>query len=361
MKPAWCSWSIFFGALLAALLCVSQHAYADVLKVRVSDTDRTLYKQRFALLIGASDYQQGWDDLPEIPDELDSLRAELVAQGFDAVEILPNPRAEQLAAAIQSFLARRGTKDAALLIAFSGHGWLDRSSGRASRGYLVPVDAPLPSQDRAGFLAKALSMGSLRTLADQSEAIHTLFLLDSCYSGSIFTSRDAVEPPDRVDISIPRFEALKAPGVQFITAGAADARVPGQSKFMRMVVSAINGNGGADLNQDGFVTATELGYWLKHDNNLDQNPQFGDLGDGRRGDFVFQPSFKPSPRPVPTAKYVAELGGGLAPPPVDDLCERASRDWAVVEKTQSVDVARAYLAQTPQSCAVYFVKAQELV
>ena len=51
-----------------------------------------LYQQSHALLIGVSDYTEGWGDLESIPRELDAVQAVLEAQGFH-VRRVSNPDA----------------------------------------------------------------------------------------------------------------------------------------------------------------------------------------------------------------------------------------------------------------------------
>jgi hypothetical protein len=56
------------------------------------------------------------------------------------------------------------------------------------------ADAPSPSDDEQGFLGKAIPMGQFNAWARQMEALHVLFVFDSCFSGSIFVSRGAAAP-----------------------------------------------------------------------------------------------------------------------------------------------------------------------
>lgn len=289
-----------------ALTALAGPVLADPLKIAVNQTDRTLYKSRFALLIGASNYGPAWPSLPEIKGELESLRTELVAEGFDAVDVLPDPKSGDLLPAIQTFIATHGAKDAALMIVYAGHGWLDKDAASGEQGYLVPVDAPSPSESRAAFLSKAMSMSLLRSLVGASDAMHTLVVLDSCYSGSVFLQRGAPEKPKRLDLSVTQFEQMKAPGVQFLTAGAHNQRVPAVSKFMRYLTTALR-DGTADLNADGFVTAKEIGFWFSQSVDISpQIPLLSDLGDLRLGDFVFQPSSKPKAGPPPDVQRAGE-------------------------------------------------------
>jgi hypothetical protein len=79
---------------------------------------------------------------------------------------------------------------------------------------------------------------------------------------------------------------------QFITSGDADEQVPDESIFRRELEHALR-NGAADLNNDGYVSGTELGLYL-YDSvsnymNGRQNPRVGKLNDTNldKGDFIF--------------------------------------------------------------------------
>lgn len=239
------------------------------------------YGGSHALLIGNSSYAQGWPQLEAIPRELAEVRAVLVEQGF-AVEVVTNADGDRLRSAFKSFIDRHGyERDNRLLFYFAGHGFTRDRGGKA---YLVPVDAPQPQADELGFLARALSMTQVLAWAREMEAKHAIFLFDSCFSGAIFKARSGPEAPPHINADLLR------PVRQFITAGSAAERVPASSVFSPLLVRALRG--AADLNEDGYVTGTELGMYL-HDEVLAQHvgetPQFGKIRDPEldEGDFVF--------------------------------------------------------------------------
>ncbi len=276
-----------------------------------------LYRESHALLIGESLYTAGWPDLTAVPRELDKVEAMLQAQGFQVTK-RRDLKAEDLRKAIADFINRFGfAKDNRLLIYFSGHGHtLERGYGE-EMGYIVPADAPDPRQDRDGFLGKAVSMNQVLTWAREIEAKHVLFLFDSCFSGSVFAARDLPEVPPHIS------DLTAEPVREFITAGKANQTVPAQSVFAPAFVDAI-GRGLADLDQDGYVTGTELGLYLQRvvPQYARQNPQYGKIADYllARGDFVFRVGAAPIPRTVqkPPPGAVQPRGGeptGLAPAP----------------------------------------------
>ena len=153
-----------------------------------------------------------------------------------------------------------------------------------SKGYLVPSDAPDPRMDDKEFLRKSLSMDQILAWSRDLSATHALFLFDSCFSGTIFKTKDLPEvPPD-----ISTMTAL--PVRQYLTAGDAGESVPAKSTFTPAFVDALK-YGLGDLDRDGYISGTELGLYLRKEvpKHERQTPQFGKIRDYdlSRGDFVF--------------------------------------------------------------------------
>ena len=264
---------------LALLFLESEAISAAVVKIAAQDQRPVIYAESHALLIGVSEYTEGWARLDSVPSEIDKVRAVLQERGFQ-VEVVLDPSARQLDDAFSDFIDRYGYhRNNRLLFFFSGHGYT-----RQSKGYLVPSDAPVPYLDELAFLRKALPMTSIVSWARQIEAKHALFLFDSCFSGSIFTARSPPEVPPHI------LAATARPVRQFITAGSAGESVAAKSIFVPMLTRALQGD--ADLNSDGFITGTELGLYL-HESLLSyrigQTPQYGKIRDPElnEGDFVF--------------------------------------------------------------------------
>lgn len=259
-----------------------------------------LYDQSHALLIGVSDYTHGWNDLENVNKELDEVQAVLETQRFNVVRVT-NPTAIALKAAFEDFISRYGYhKGNRLLFYYSGHGHSDEYYG-----YLVPSDAPDPSENEAGFFHKALDMNQLMAWARRIRAKHVLFLFDSCFSGAVFKARNLPKQEERY-IRRATSKAVR----QFITAGSAGETVPAESTFTPAFVDALR-EGKGDLNKDGYVTGTELGVYLAQEvpNYEDQSPQYGKIKDYRlaQGDFVFFLQGRPG--------YLLSPGLVNAPPP----------------------------------------------
>lgn len=243
-----------------------------------------LYKESHALVIGVSNYINGWPQLPGVMDDVAEVKKALSHLGFAVTEVI-NPTRDELNKAFESFIDKYGIdKDNRLLIYFAGHGHtLLPKYGGPEMGYIVPKDTPNPNSDERGFLRLAMSMQNMETYARTIQSKHALFLFDSCFSGSIFA----------LSRSIPEIirEKSAKPVRQFITAGKANQEVPDRSIFRRQFVAGLEG--GADLNRDGYVTASELGQFLEDSvtkySRGSQIPQFGKLRDPAldQGDFIF--------------------------------------------------------------------------
>lgn len=215
-----------------------------------------LYDESHALIIGVSDYLNGWRHLPGVKQDVEQVQAVLQRHGF-RVETLLNPTRFQFDERLRTFISEYGLSERnRLLIYFAGHGYTEKLAvdGRLL-GYIVPVDAPRPDRDLRKFNALAISMDEMETYALRIRSKHALFVFDSCFSGAMFeTMRGRRSTP-------PLIESKTASPVRFfITAGTEGQEVPDNSIFRAYFVRALNGEG--DLNNDGFITGEEMGMYL---------------------------------------------------------------------------------------------------
>jgi len=258
---------LLFALLAGGLQAQEFGIHSESLRAETRDGEPlTLYKESHALLIGVSEYTQ-WPRLYSIPEELNQVEQALKAQDFNVVR-LSNPNSRELAEGIQDFIGEYGyERENRLLIYFSGHG---HSIG--DKGFLIPADTSLP--DDKDFRRKTYPMTHVMSSARDIEAKHVLFVFDSCFSGSVFRSRNLPKSTERYIL-----QATAEPVRQFITAGDADELVPAKSTFTPAFVRAINGEG--DLNNDGYVTGSELGVHLSQliPRFEDQTPQYGKIKD----------------------------------------------------------------------------------
>ncbi len=262
----------------------------------------TLYEESHALLVGISNYTQGWPNLPGVKADVIAVRKVLEQQGFE-VEVVQDPNKEELMLAFDRFVNRHGLKpNARLLFYFAGHGHTVRRTWGGEMGYIVPQDAPNPNRDLPGFLSRAIDMQQIEVYAKQIDAKHALFVFDSCFSGSMFATTRAI--PENISYKTSK------PVRQFITAGSADEQVPDVSVFRQLFVKALEGE--ADPNHDSYVTGAELGEYLQggviNYSHGGQHPQYGKIRHPEldKGDFVFR-----------VAKLEPPAKVAVTPPPID--------------------------------------------
>ena len=320
--------SVLFVLLMACTSALGQQTRGLQVKVK-NPTGATenvqLYKGSFAFLVGVSNYTAGWPSLPSVPKELGDVEKLLQDMGFH-VEKLLNPNGSELEAGFRNFINRYGLeRENRLLFYYSGHGHT-RNGGQ--KGYLVPIDAPDPKKDLTGFLQRSLGMNQVLSWARDIEAKHALFLFDSCFSGSIFTQKAAITPPPHIT------RLTIEPVRQFITAGGAGEEVPATSSFTPAFIAGLR-QGLADLNKDGYVSATELGLYLQTElpDKTDQTPQYGKIRDYdlARGDFIFA------------------AGGNSTEPPTSPIAAPAAAGDAGILKVDSTPAgAGVYVGDTFQ-------------
>lgn len=264
--------------LVLFLFLVSVPAFAaDRALTQASPAD--LYTTSAALVIGEYSYGGGWPALPGVKQDAAAVAQALSADGFTVLRS-DNPTKQELISTVDSFMRRYGADAGArVLIYFAGHGHTITKDGEKT-GYIVLRNAKDPSKDMDGFMAGSLPMDYFSAKAKSVPARHTLFIFDSCFSGTIFSAMR----------SIPDFmrEMLEEKAREFITSGTEDQQVPDVSVFRQRFIDGINGQ--ADGNGDGLVTGSELGMFVQQKvsdySAGTQTPVFGKMKDAD-GEFVF--------------------------------------------------------------------------
>jgi len=262
-----------------------------------------LYKESHALIIGVSNYTNGWPKLPGVQRDVQEVKAALEAQGFNVVIKMDLDKIA-IDEAFNDFINRYGQDpENRLLFYFAGHGHTVKMAYGEEIGYIVPVDAPNPNRDRPAFQSKAVAMQQIEIYAKRIQSKHALFLFDSCFSGSLFALSRAV--PEIISYKTAR------PVRQFVTSGSAEETVPDESIFRAQFAQALQGE--ADSDQDGYVTGTELGEFLQttvvnYSHNA-QHPQYGKIRNPNldKGDFVFKLPEPPAEETTPTPVVPPEI------------------------------------------------------
>jgi len=217
-----------------------------------------------------------------------------------------------------------------LLFYYAGHGYTEKTADNRKMGYIVSANAPMPAKDEKGFLRESISMASFENFARDIKSKHALFIFDTCFAGSIFSVTRALPP------KIIEHKATKSVR-QFITSGTEDQKVPDKSWFRSLFIRALEGEG--DLNNDRYVTGSELGSYLQdkvHNHSRGtQTPQYGKLNDLilGQGDFIF-----PLEQQLVQGKKIFTLE-------VNDEAEA----WDIVKDSKNPKNIESFLEQFPDS------------
>ncbi len=243
-----------------------------------------LYSGSYALIIGISDYDNGWPKLPGVRKDVNAVKQVLERQNFE-VTIVMDPDDIELDRAYKDFINLYGMDaNNRLLLYFAGHGHTIKAAYGEEMGYIVPRNAANPNLDQKAFLSKAMAMQQIEVYAKNIQSKHVLFLFDACFSGSVFAiTRSAPE-----NISYKTAQPVR----QFISSGSAEETVPDVSIFRQQFVAALDGEG--DVNSDGYITGSEMGEFLQEKvvnySSGSQHPQYGKIRNPNldKGDFVFR-------------------------------------------------------------------------
>ncbi len=222
--------------------------------------DFEFYNKSYALLIGESTYPQ--KPLTDVPGEMRKLRSVLESQGFD-VALFLDVKSADFSSVIECFIGKVGTNSQARVVVYvASHGITRTNPAGKPIGYILPVDALLPTDDPE-FALKAVRISKFLDWAEALEVKHALFIFDACFSGTIIMSRSGGldrQPPSGYVFS----DNVQKPLREFFASGTADQEVPATSAYANLLTQALLGERiEADSNRDGYLTGTELAAFLE--------------------------------------------------------------------------------------------------
>ncbi|MBD0316268.1 MAG: caspase family protein [Nitrospiraceae bacterium] len=249
-----------------------------------------LYYKSWAIVIGIENYVLA----PRIPGAIDD--AKRVAQAFrqlgfeEVVEIYDkDATSRRLQQVLTDMLPRKVGRMDRLVIFYVGHTGVTQDAQGKDLGYLVPLDAQLNN------VAKSVTVEHLKEFTRRSASKHMLLIVDAPIRGWETSSRQPLSLEGR---AAPEAETERR-AVQVISAadkGEQSSRQGGKSLFVQSLLTGLSGT--ADLNQNGWLMASELGMYLAQQvegaTKGNQHPvslQIDGDGDtvlveGRKADFV---------------------------------------------------------------------------
>jgi tetratricopeptide (TPR) repeat protein len=209
-----------------------------------------LYDKSRALIIGIEQYMQA-SSVPGAVDEGKQIAEVFRQLGFEEIIELYNKDAtsRRLHQALTDIFARKVDRKGRVVVFFAGHTGITRNIKGGDLSYLVPADAYVNKA------AKSLTVETFRELTRRSPSKHILLIIDA----TVRAWEAALRPMS------PQAETdTEAPAVQVIA--RADQRekpdkAGGKTPFVGALLTGLSG--AADLNQNGWLTASELGTYLK--------------------------------------------------------------------------------------------------
>jgi peptidoglycan/xylan/chitin deacetylase (PgdA/CDA1 family)/tetratricopeptide (TPR) repeat protein len=247
-----------------------------------------LYRESWAVIVGIDQYLK-WPKLQYAVNDARAVREMLINKyRFKAgnIQMLLNQEAtrENILSALGDSLgdAKKIRKDDRVLIFFAGHGATRKLPSGRYLGYIVPFEADLQN-----YQGQSISMTNFQDISEAIPAKHVFFVMDSCYSGLGLTRGGA-------PVSTANYlrEVSRRASRQMLTAGGMDEEVAdngpnGHSVFTWTFLQGLEGK--ADLNTDGYITASELAAYLGPGVSAisRQTPSFGNMPGSEGGDFIF--------------------------------------------------------------------------
>ncbi len=251
--------------------------------VRIESTGNRLdYSASHALVVGINTYQN-WPHLEYAAKDAREMSALLAAQGFRTHLLVDRQATRANILARLRAIDRSVDRNSRVVFYFAGHGLTEDLPGGGERGYLVPVDA-----DTYDWKHTMMPMDRLNRLMKKMKAKHILMAFDSCYSGLGLTR--AVRLNSGMDDAYIR-KMMRSRSIQILTAGGRSEQAveaAGHGLFTDHLLAALSG--AADINRDGYITATEIYATLRpsitQKSYSRQTPQFGYI-EGN-GDMIFR-------------------------------------------------------------------------
>jgi tetratricopeptide (TPR) repeat protein len=236
-----------------------------------------LYYKSWAVVVGIDNYLVA----PKLQGAIADAKAvaEILRKlGFDEIVELYDKDASsrRLFSILDDYLPRKVGRHDRVIFFFAGHAGSTLDMRSKELGYLVPWDAQVNNA------SKAITMDHLKDFSRRVMSKHVAFLLDTAISGW------EVTPPQQLSLEgrLSPEEDTDKRAVQVLTAGAKGETVirkDGLGLFVQVLLSGLQG--AADTNKDGWLTASELGGYVKEQVEKasagKQHPQFARLdGDG---------------------------------------------------------------------------------
>lgn len=285
---------VFMLLVICSDVCAAPDKWCREKEFQISTKlgPQKFYDRSCALILTASSYEKYGDAWENIDNEgeADNFQLALTRIGFDVLRV-PHVKSKNFERMLNEFCTNNGTKDARLLIYFSGHGFTATDGSLV--GYIIPEDAVDDQSDYSKFKSQAVSTHQILKISNSCKAKHLMFILDSCFSAALFKTKSKALTAGSLPSAI-LVDDLGRRTRQFLTSTDARTTSPERSVFTPALISGING--AAEVSRVGLVTGRSLGLWVREQVSSSEEtptvPQFGDVNSELGGDFIFVASSK---------------------------------------------------------------------
>ena len=276
-------------------------------RIETTQTNEAAHERKYALLIGATSYQdsrlnQLASPEVDVQDLADLLRDPNVG-GFDEVNLLLNHSSTEIARSVERFFKRKANTDL-LVLYYSGHGL----RGDHGKLYLAAENTDLELLN-----ATAISSSFITEAMDSSQSERQVLILDCCYSGAFLKSGMGVTKAmsgAAVGVPVDATGAFEGNGYGRVILTATDKtqvalegqRIIGQiqkSVFTEHLIAGLK-SGEADRDRDGWIGLEELYKYVYNrmvKTTPDQTPEMNTLN--MKGSIFLARNPRPKPMELP--------------------------------------------------------------
>jgi len=214
------------------------------------------YNKSYAVMVGIDDYPSWWPDIGFAKNDVSVLARRMKIQGFESTFIYDkNATKKNIIDTIAKDLGPRLKYDDNLLFFFAGHTYTKKDDKGEETGYLVCYDTRVENISNSGISLKEFGkmLGTLKCK-------HSYIMVEGCVSGTGMVREKRYAPDTKEYLK----KVSSGRSVQIIVSGSNNeslVEIGGIGLLVRNFVDALNG--GADSNFDGYLTAAEIGVFLK--------------------------------------------------------------------------------------------------
>ena len=208
-----------------------------------------LYDTSRALIVGIEHYPQG-RSIPGAVEEAKQVAQVLRQLGFEEIIELYNKEAtaRRLHQALTDLFARKVQRSGRVVLFFVGQTGITRDGKGRDMGYLVPADA------QTGNVAKVLTPETIREITKRSPSKHALLIVNAPFRAWEGAPMKSLSPLAEIDARV--FQIIAAAGKD-----ERSAKPTVKTSFVQALLTGLSG--AADLDQNGWLMASELGAYIK--------------------------------------------------------------------------------------------------